>query len=298
MNISNLRKEDNIIMAKTALMKVWDVELGLAIHIKAPNGKYIVIDLGSKQDVSPLKSLEGKDVGYLIITHPHHDHFSDIKNIGSVHPRVLWRVKSYTREELMERASKDNKENFERYCNFTEQYNQPIKSEEKPSSGNPFDGLSINIFFTQKCNKSNINNFSAIAVLKLGNVKVIICGDNEKESFAELLKSESFKNAIKNSDVLIAPHHGRESGYCLDFLNQVKPKITIISDTSADETSVTDKYDAKTIGCKILNKSTQKIEERKCLSTRNDGNIIIQFGESEDLKYSGTLIIHTHCNFI
>jgi len=30
-------------MAKQAVMKVWDVQLGLAIHIKAPNGKYLVI---------------------------------------------------------------------------------------------------------------------------------------------------------------------------------------------------------------------------------------------------------------
>ena len=36
-------------MAKTAIMKVWNVELGLAVHIKAPNGKYVVIDLGSTQ---------------------------------------------------------------------------------------------------------------------------------------------------------------------------------------------------------------------------------------------------------
>ena len=34
-------------MAKRATMKIWNVELGLAVHIKAPNGKYIVIDLGS-----------------------------------------------------------------------------------------------------------------------------------------------------------------------------------------------------------------------------------------------------------
>ena len=34
-------------MARLATMTVWDVQLGLAIHVKAPNGKYIVIDLGT-----------------------------------------------------------------------------------------------------------------------------------------------------------------------------------------------------------------------------------------------------------
>ena len=68
-------------MAKTAIMKVWNVELGLAVHIKAPNGKYVVIDLGSTQNVSPIASLMFKNVGYMVITHPHHDHISDIKNM-------------------------------------------------------------------------------------------------------------------------------------------------------------------------------------------------------------------------
>ena len=57
-------------MAKTATMKVWDVELGLAIHIEAPNGKYIVIDLGSKDGVSPLHSLLFKTVGYMVPSPP------------------------------------------------------------------------------------------------------------------------------------------------------------------------------------------------------------------------------------
>lgn len=52
---------------KFATMTVWNVELGLAIHIQAPNGKYIVIDLGSTPSFSPLKTLETKHVGHMIV---------------------------------------------------------------------------------------------------------------------------------------------------------------------------------------------------------------------------------------
>ena len=31
-------------MAKQAVMTVYNVQLGLAVHVKAPNGKYIIID--------------------------------------------------------------------------------------------------------------------------------------------------------------------------------------------------------------------------------------------------------------
>ena len=49
-------------------MKVWDVQLGLAIHIKAPNDKYLVIDLGTGNwesgNTSPLSTLKNKDIYY------------------------------------------------------------------------------------------------------------------------------------------------------------------------------------------------------------------------------------------
>ena len=34
-------------MARQAVMTIFDVQLGLAVHVKAPNGKYIIIDLGT-----------------------------------------------------------------------------------------------------------------------------------------------------------------------------------------------------------------------------------------------------------
>ena len=44
----------------------------------------------------------------------------------------------------------------------------------------------------------------------------------------------------------------------------------------------------------MLSKTTLKNEQRKCLTTRNDGNIQVGFGEIDDPKYSGYLHIETH----
>ena len=66
-------------MAKLATMTVWDVQLGLAIHVKAPNGKYIVIDLGTgTYNTSPLRKRMWDNIAYMVLTHPHLDHISDI----------------------------------------------------------------------------------------------------------------------------------------------------------------------------------------------------------------------------
>ena len=152
-------------MAKTAIMKVWNVELGLAVHIKAPNGKYLVIDLGSTSTVSPLSCLAGKDVGHMVITHPHHDHFSDIKNINNVKPTVLWRVHAYSREELLHGVRVQEREDFEKYCAFCATYTANISQENNPTDGTLFDGMKVRIFNTNCCDKGNKNNFSAIVVI-------------------------------------------------------------------------------------------------------------------------------------
>ncbi len=284
-------------MAKTATMKVWDVELGLAIHVEAPNGKYIVIDLGSKADVSPLRSLLYKSVGYMVITHPHYDHFSDISDIRYAYPSVLWRVKDYTREELLDGARAAEKDNFVKYCDFAESFTGTLSEDERPSSGTPFDGLTAEVFSTSLCDKSNKNNFSAIVVLKLGNAKVVVCGDNEGASFDILMNRDSFKEAVKDAYVLVAAHHGRESGYYEDFVKLVNPYITIISDTSKGTTSVTEKYTAHSKGYSVHNNSTGEDETRCCLTTRNDGNIKVTFGETDNSNYSGRLIVYSNCSF-
>lgn len=281
-------------MAKTALMKVWNVDLGLAVHIKAPNGKYIVIDLGSTKGLSPISYLHGKNVGYMVITHPHHDHFSDIQNIGNARPTVLYRCHDYTRGELMTGILEQQKATFEAYCNFVESYTADVEPGNSPKSGVPFDGLCVNAYSTSLCDKSNKNNHSSIVVLQLGNAKIVVCGDNESESFEILMKKDSFKKAVENAYVLVAPHHGRESGYYKDFVSLVNPCITIISDTSKGNTSVTEKYANITKGYSVFNRLTFKNEQRKCLTTRNDGNIQVGFGEIDDPKYSGYLHIETH----
>lgn len=282
-------------MAKIATMKVWAVDLGLAVHVEAPNGRYIVIDLGSKNGVEPLKNLAQKSVGYMVITHPHHDHFSDIKNIDCAKPDVLWRVKSYTREELLDGVRDSEIDDFVNYWDFEEQYNGEVNHERSPASGIPFNGLTAKVFSTTKCDKSNKNNFSAIVVIQLGNAKVVVCGDNEKESFDELMTKKDFKESVANAFVLVAPHHGRDSGFHEKFVELVNPYITIISDTKRGPTSVTKKYEAYTKGYNVLNMSSGYFEKRLCLSTRKDGNIKVEFGESENPQYLGRLNVYSHC---
>ena len=92
-------------MARQATMTVWDVQLGLAVHVKAPNGKYIVIDLGTgtyeSGNMSPLSKRSRDNIAYMIITHPHLDHIDDILNFNLNEPKILQRAKSLSNNEVM-----------------------------------------------------------------------------------------------------------------------------------------------------------------------------------------------------
>lgn len=280
-------------MARQAIMTVWNVQLGLAVHVKAPNGKYIVIDLGTGTDESgnsaPILKRRFDNIAYMILTHPHLDHISDILNFDRNQPKILQRPTSLTNAEVMEGVRNCDKDKFQKYCEINDRYNSPVNVNDENYTRNPlnYGGLNIQTFSTSACEHSNFNNFSIITVFTLSDVKVIVCGDNEKDSLDILMRRSDFKDAVSNADVLVAPHHGRESAYHSDFVSWVNPRITIISDTNKIEASASSKYTNISRGWKVNG------EKRYCITTRNDGNIEVVFGESDDPNYYGGLSITT-----
>ena len=268
-------------------MKIWNVEMGLAVHVEAPNGKYIVIDLGASLGIEPLTHLYGKQVYYMVITHPHKDHFDDIGNIDFAKPVVLSYCKEYSRKELLKDVPEEYIEKFNQYCDFVESYTESITSSEAPCGGTPLGGLKVSVFSTNECDKSNVNNFSYVVVLELNGYKVVVCGDPEVEALQLLMKKSDFCNAVKNSSTLIAPHHGRKSAYLYDFVKLVNPNITIISDTKKKDFSASNEYSLYSHGAYVFNKNKTSNEYRYCLTTRSDGDIYVNFGEGVSYSVEG-----------
>ena len=249
-------------MARLATMTVWDVQLGLAIHVKAPNGKYIVIDLGTgtyeSGNSTPILKRRFDNIAYMILTHPHLDHISDILNFDINQPKILLRPKSLTNAEVMYGVRIYDRGSYD----LT--WNEEISARNK-------------IYFRP----TDTMGFLATD-MRLENIEVY-----EKESLDILMKRSDFKDAVRYADVLVAPHHGRESAYHSDFVSLVNPRVTIISDTNKSDASASDKYTKMSRGWKVGG------IDRKCITTRNDGNITVVFGECDDPAYSGTLRIST-----
>lgn len=284
-------------MARLAEMIVYNVQMGLAIHIKTPNGKYIVVDLGTGKaedgNDSPARKLRWKNVGYLVITHPHMDHISDILNFDEVNPDILRHCVGLSDQEVLNIAGNDAaaKEKYQAYIDIKNRYTGSIVgSPSNPNLPGNYGGVEIQTFSTPDCDHSNINNFSVVTVLKLGNEKVVVCGDNETDSLNILMEDRDFRDAVEEAQVLVAPHHGRESAYHTDFVSLVSPCITIISDGKYEDYSASAKYTNASSGATVYDRSGNK-RKRYCVATRNDGDMKVTFGESDNPQYRGTLYI-------
>ena len=272
----------------------WDVQHGNATYIKTPNNTHIVQDLGTgsygtkNKKFSPLLHLKNnwtvKELDYVIITHPHKDHISDIMNFDALSPRVLARPKHLPKNEIMKNVREEDKPLFEKYFEINERYSEPVPDEENPRFPKNNGGVKIETFTPRKSSSSEINNHSIVTVLSYAESKVILSGDNEPPSWKELLEKEEFKNAVKNADILLAPHHGRESGYYAELFEHFKPKLTIISDGRFCDTSATDRYSKISTGWNVHHRKDKEKEKRYCVTTRNDAVIHLELGYTHDKK--------------
>lgn len=274
-------------MAETKVF-FWDVQHGNAVYINTPNNRHIVIDMGigsyaSGEEFSPLLYLKNNGIhqlDYIVITHPHLDHIDDILNFDLLNPKVLLRPKHLSKENVMQSVRNQDREKFNKYFEIDTRYNASISNTyDDPSIAENWGGLEIKTFQPSSCSQANINNHSIIVVIEYENTKIVFLGDNESCSYNELLESDDFQEAVKDSDILLASHHGRESGYHNEFVSLVNPLITVVSDGRFGDTSASSRYSSKSRGWTVYKKDGSS-STRYCLTTRQDGTIVATFGNN------------------
>jgi competence protein ComEC len=269
----------------------WDVQHGHAVYLQTPN-QHIVFDLGtgsygdSGREFSPLLHLKNKygvkQLDGVVITHPHGDHLYDIGNFDALSPRALWRPRHLTDEEVRNGNSAKDTVYVDQYLTINGRYTEPIPPPD-PFAEATNGGVDIQVFSPRGCARSNLNNHSIVTVVSHASSKIIISGDNESPSWNELLANEAFKVAIKDADILLAPHHGREAGYSAALFEHISPHLTIVSDGAETDTSAVSRYSQKSRGWKV-HKRDGTSEDRKCLTTRSDGVITVECAVGSENK--------------
>lgn len=256
-------------------LKIFDVEHGACALLTADNGTRLMIDCGHNATTGwkPGTYLRQNNISILdmlAITNYDEDHASGAENLfDNVDVRWLWRNKSVTANTLKSLKSDTGMgPGIER---LVYEINHTFTG--NGSSPQPvFSGLDERTcFYSSYPLFDDENNLSMAIFLKCHERGIMFTGDLEKAGFAALLKNNaSFQRALRETNVYVAAHHGRESGCSEDIL----PYLTnvyyvVISDKgyAYDTQKTMPFYEKMAKGGPFRGKT------RKVLTTRHDGRI-------------------------
>lgn len=286
-------------MKTSVQMVFWDVQHGHATYIKSPNGKHIVIDLGigdysgNNSSFSPLRHLRYNynvsQLDQVIITHPHLDHIDDILNFSLLSPKVLHCNRTVPDDIILKGVREYDKPKYQKFIEIRNSYTNPVEDSDNLHEPDNCGGMKVSTFSPWWYDGDNLNNYSLITVIEFAGIKVVVPGDNETQSLERFMELDSFKNATSNAYILLAPHHGRESGYCSEFVKHVNPSLTIVSDGKYCDTSANNRYSQNSSGWKV-HKNNGTSSDRKCITTNSDGEVFVEFGYDNDNRFLSVTI--------
>ena len=279
----------------TLRLILWDVQHGSAAYIQTPNDKHIAIDLGADDAFSPLQHLWNSGVqrlDHITITHAHMDHIDDILNFDLLAPGTLLTPKHLTEADIRDgnpKPSQETEAKLRKYLEVRRSYCNPVDPKYDIDLPQNNGGVLIKTFVPTQYSTGNLNNHSVVTSLEYSGVKVLIPGDNESASWEELLDRDDFVAAITGTHVLVAAHHGRESGFHSALFDHFTPTITLISDGRTVGTSATSWYTDVTKGWPVRRRNGTE-QDRKCVTTRKDGIIDVTINSGHPIGSLDVLI--------
>ena len=230
-------------------LTLWDVGHGVSIWIRTPNGSNHWIDLGRTPEFSPSAHVRREygvsGIDYLIISHPDKDHLEDLPQfrVAFGDPKVLMRNKSLPGVEMF---GKRTLEYQQLYADLHRRFIAPIPADRDPTNPDCNGGVRYAVHLLDhgtRVDGAGIegNNTSVVVMLLYQGVLFVCPGDIEPLGWQELWRchESSYRPLVDEANwrFLVAPHHGRKSGYSKAMMDAVRPHATFISDVwGASET--------------------------------------------------------------
>lgn len=212
-NLSSQETKNNIINGEELIVDYIDVGQADSILLRTKDTA-MLIDAGNNGDgedvVKYIKDKGINELEYLIGTHPHEDHIGGLDNvinefnIGTIYmPNITTNTKTY--EDVLTAI-----ENKGLNINI-------------PKKGDKFNlgKAECEMMTDSILDKNNLNLASIVIKVTFGNNTFLFTGDAE-------IENEETINWPK-VDVLKVGHHGSNTSTSEEFLNQIQPKIAIIS---------------------------------------------------------------------
>ena len=81
-------------------------------------------------------------------------------------------------------------------------------------------------------NSGDYNDCSYVILYKTNDKKIIFAGDSAEKTWNYIL--ENHKEDVTDVDILLAPHHGRKTGGNSDYLDVLRPKLTLFGNAKSE----------------------------------------------------------------
>lgn len=284
--------------------------------------KDVVIDCGKNtgdNEFSPLRWINDsrfgvKNLDYLIISHPHHDHIEDldVMNELNLKPSILQRPKSATElvEENLEEAREKGKEDYievaEYYLETLDPYDgtpdvvpsEPEWAMDEQESGTMRTdggvserGVTFHNYGTGDPTLGNdnfekLNNLSKVTVVNSYGFQYVTMGDLMPKGIDKIKGNQSAMDAIEDSEILVAPHHGRDSSFDKEFVEHINPDLVVFSDKSGPENTATKEYGDIANGKVVEREDNGNKKTRYVVTTRDNGRIRIKASNPDSWEVS------------
>lgn len=218
------------VAARTLEVTFLDVGQGLAVFIRTPAGKAVLVDAGGNREgsfdpgervVLPyLRARRVRTLDLLILTHPHRDHYGGMKAV----------VENLRVRLFVGNGEMDDSPAFEELAAALARAGVPVLA---LGAGERIvlDRQTAVDVLSPPLHKfrgtvDDANNNSLVLRLVHRGSSLLITGDAEKEAQAWLLLENP---AALQSDVLQVPHHGSRSALSEEFLQAVGARAAVIS---------------------------------------------------------------------
>ena len=299
-------QEDNpYVTGDTLQMTVLDIGQGDCIYIAFPDGKNMVMDIGSeRRSTSPwehanafLQERKVKQIDYLFITHGDYDHIRDAKKlldnyeIKSLYMPLEKAQDSNTWLDLLEAAENEtytdgNGNKVEAaYNNNVGAYT--ISGENWEMKCYSFDEAD----YPSGTNAEKINAVSPICLLEYAERTIVLTGD-ANEMTEEYILAKGYLDNI-DTDILKVGHHGSKSSTTQAFLDKIDSEFAIISTNGTREVPGSYEHPTKELLAR-LDSYTDAVPDadfngfRQVYITGSDGDITVTIGENGGINITAS----------
>ena len=277
---------------------IFNVELGQCVFFYPRNhAEYgLMVDCGNTLNFEPIDKIlewnllpeETNDdplkriLKILIITNYDQDHFSGLSYLRSkVKIEIVVLPKNISSEEIKEIKDEITKP-IEEIIKLKDEYIFPIMLDP------PYK---IDTFYLEQSDfpdeEIDTNKLSQIVFVTYNSTCICIPGDLTSPAWEKHLTNKIVQDRLKETQIFVASHHGREDGFNENVFKCCRPEVIILSDKDISrktQEGQTQTYIGEVEGNGIVfNGDATNL--RKTLTTRSDGHLWIRIEENGTRTY-------------